>query len=152
MSSSHRHTLPDFSITDSLDSIKHEYHTLHTELIKVRSERDELELKRASSPSLSPHHHLPHLQSSLNSPNWAQYEGPYSTSKPNMNVLIPTMKMRSNVYALNCSQFVNQAPPLCHSAFLVVVRVSLAPLFHFQIPLPCPKPKYQIVNFYDIAP
>lgn len=143
---------PDFSITDSLDTIKHEYQTLHTELIKVRSERDELELKRACYPFSPPHHpHLPHLQWSLNSPNWVQYEGPYSISKLNMSVLIATTKMKSNVYALNWSQFVSQAQPPYHSAFLVVVRVSLVPLSLFQIPLLCPKPS-QLVSFYDIAP
>jgi general transcriptional corepressor TUP1 len=55
-------TGPAFSVVDSLDSIKQEYQSLHTELIKVRSERDELELKRTwllspsvfSPPSLSP--------------------------------------------------------------------------------------------------
>ena len=66
---------PTFSVADSLDSIKQEYQSLHTELIKVRSERDELELKRMSlfHPPSSPSpllplfslHHLPRVQSSL---------------------------------------------------------------------------------------
>jgi len=60
-------TGPTFSLADSLDSIKQEYQSLHTELIKVRSERDELELKRGSSSSTSATtpHHLPRVQWSL---------------------------------------------------------------------------------------
>lgn len=50
MSTVHSNT-SNFSITDSVDVIKQEYLTLHAELIKARSERDELELKRAYSPS-----------------------------------------------------------------------------------------------------
>ncbi|KAF8813119.1 WD40 repeat-like protein [Phlegmacium glaucopus] len=37
-----------FSIVDSLDTIKHEYQSIQAELIKVRSERDDLELKLES--------------------------------------------------------------------------------------------------------
>ena len=94
-SSPHSNTV-DFSISDSLDTIKHEYQSLHSELIKVRSERDELELKRASSSSLlsTQTQFTPPFQSSLNYQNWVQYEGPFSISKLNMNVLIPTTKKK----------------------------------------------------------
>lgn len=126
MQSSARSNTVDFSIIDSLDSIKHEYQTLHTELIKVRSERDELELKCAYLPSLLHTTSIyPAPQWSLKSPNWVQYEGPYSTSKHNMNVLIATTKKKSNVYVLNCLQFVSQAQFPYYTAFLVVVRVNL---------------------------
>jgi len=42
-----------FSIVDSLDTIKHEYQSIQAELIKVRSERDDLESKRVCPPLTS---------------------------------------------------------------------------------------------------